>query len=278
VAFGSSGVRGTNGTPQFLNNCVFGNADFNYYGIPDPTGKNGNLSVDPLLVATNDFHLGTSSPCIDAGDDFSAHPDWLDLDGEPRMMGAHVDIGADEATQPGVWQRPATSADLIQLSVTNAGGIAYGAFEVTLPDSCYRLLSVGPLVRAGTDFSRDFRILSQTGGICLPMATFLRTNFLLGRLLPGDYSFTSLSWGEPAERTSFTWVQEGSTLVTPAVPSSGQMRFTALGVPDVRYVVEASMNLTNWSGLATNLGGSFDFEDAEATNWPQRFYRVLIGP
>ena len=56
------------------------------------------------------------------------------------------------------------------------------------------------------------------------------------------------------------------------------MRFTVLGVPDVRYVVEASADLTNWSGLATNLGGSFDLEDANATNWAQRFYRVLIGP
>jgi len=73
-------------------------------------------------------------------------------------------------------------------------------------------------------------------------------------------------------------VQEGSTLVNPAVPGSGLMRFTALGVPDVRYVVEASMNLTNWSALATNLGGSFDFEDAAAASWPQRFYRLLIGP
>jgi len=278
VAFGTSGIKGTSSTLELLNNCVFGNRFFDYSGIPNPTGTDGNLSTDPLLVATNDFHLGTNSPCLDAGDDFSAHPDWRDLDGEPRMMGAHVDIGADEATQPGVWQRPATPADLIQLSVTNAGGIAYGTFEVTLPDSCYQLLSVGPVARAGTDFSRDFRILRQTGGICLPMATSLRTNFLLGRLLPGDYTFTSLSWGEPAERTPFAWVQEGFTLVSPAVQGSGQMRFTALGVPDVQYVVEASTNLTGWSALATNLGGSFDFEDADATNWPQRFYRVQIGP
>ena len=99
IASNSSGLlAGTGqGTPDSRHNCVFGNAAFNYSGIPDPTGTNGNLSVDPLLVNTNgDFHLTPNSPCIDAGDDSIAARGWVDLDGQVRIAGPHVDIGADE--------------------------------------------------------------------------------------------------------------------------------------------------------------------------------------
>jgi hypothetical protein len=88
-----SGVHGV-GT-EFRNNCVFGNSVYNYGGN-DLTGTNGNISVDPLLVSTNDFHISAGSPCIDAGDDSIIEAGWLDLDGQTRRAGAHVDIGADE--------------------------------------------------------------------------------------------------------------------------------------------------------------------------------------
>ncbi|MCC6484011.1 MAG: hypothetical protein IT209_04110, partial [Armatimonadetes bacterium] len=57
------------------------------------------ISADPLFAdrANGDFHLQSASPCIDAGLD-SAVPSWLltDMDGQPRISGLHVDIGADE--------------------------------------------------------------------------------------------------------------------------------------------------------------------------------------
>ncbi len=55
-----------------LNNDVFGNAGGNNWnGFTDPTGTNGNISVDPGLVsdpgAADDLSLLSTSPCIDAG-------------------------------------------------------------------------------------------------------------------------------------------------------------------------------------------------------------------
>jgi parallel beta-helix repeat protein len=50
-----------------------------------------------------DFHIAPNSPCINAGDP-NADPNYvgeLDIDGEPRVRGAYVDMGADEV--PGVW-------------------------------------------------------------------------------------------------------------------------------------------------------------------------------
>ncbi|MBW2525108.1 MAG: right-handed parallel beta-helix repeat-containing protein, partial [Deltaproteobacteria bacterium] len=51
---------------------------------------------DPLFVdfAGADFHLGPSSPAIDAGDDSVALS--FDLEGNPRPRGSGIDIGAFE--------------------------------------------------------------------------------------------------------------------------------------------------------------------------------------
>jgi hypothetical protein len=59
----------------------------------------GNIDVDPLFVnaANDDYHLQANSPCIDAGDS-STIPESVieDLDGNPRIMGSIVDMGAYE--------------------------------------------------------------------------------------------------------------------------------------------------------------------------------------
>ncbi len=57
------------------------------------------VGLDPLLVnpEAGDLHLGAGSPAIDAGEDLpSAQMGTLDIDGDPRILGDHVDIGADE--------------------------------------------------------------------------------------------------------------------------------------------------------------------------------------
>jgi predicted outer membrane repeat protein len=68
----------------------------------------GNINLDPLFTSPGqmdssrvyiegDYHLLENSPCIDAGDPaFTAAPDATDIDGNPRISGAKVDMGADE--------------------------------------------------------------------------------------------------------------------------------------------------------------------------------------
>ncbi len=68
-------------------------------GPSSPTGTMGNISVDPLFVSpfNKDYHLTLESPCIDAGDaDWSFTEGQIDIDGQRRVHGARIDIGADE--------------------------------------------------------------------------------------------------------------------------------------------------------------------------------------
>ena len=68
------------------------------------TGGEQNLNTDPLFVSasTGDFHLLSSSPCIDEGDnvpDNGVELAEFDIDGEPRLDSSNprlVDIGTDE--------------------------------------------------------------------------------------------------------------------------------------------------------------------------------------
>ena len=76
--------------------------------------------------------------------------------------------------------------------------------------------------------------------------------------------------------------------VTPvSKPSLAQEQFTNVGFrfnvngdagPD--YIVQASTNLADWSSLFTTNSPSLPFSwmDAVITNYPKRFYRVLLGP
>jgi hypothetical protein len=109
-------VNNTAAPPVLRANDVFGNStllnentNYVYVGVPssDPTGSDGNLSVDPLLadVPGGDFRPLPGSPVIDAGsgsDVVSAQ----DVDGDARVAdgdgeeGAAVDMGAQEL-QPG---------------------------------------------------------------------------------------------------------------------------------------------------------------------------------
>jgi len=96
IAFNIAGVRGF-GEPAFHNNCVYGNRDFDY--SPSLTPGEQDILADPRLVAAayGKVHIQADSPCVDAGYDAAVGDDWSDMDGQPRVRGCHVDIGADES-------------------------------------------------------------------------------------------------------------------------------------------------------------------------------------
>ena len=51
---------------------------------------------DPLFVGSGDYHLTTSSPCINSGDNDAPDLPATDKDGNHRILGGTVDMGAYE--------------------------------------------------------------------------------------------------------------------------------------------------------------------------------------
>lgn len=97
-----------NGYPTLVNNIVWGhttdlNAPVSSTSYNDVSqgiyaGQNGNISANPQFVgrATGDYHVHVNSPVIDTGDSTVADLPITDLDGNPRIMGDSVDMGAYE--------------------------------------------------------------------------------------------------------------------------------------------------------------------------------------
>jgi len=97
-----------------LNNCVMyynnapvaanhsGEARLNYScTTPLPTNGSANITKPPLFInpGAGDFRLQSNSPCVNAGRNAYA-PAGPDLDGNPRITGGTVDIGAYEFQSP----------------------------------------------------------------------------------------------------------------------------------------------------------------------------------
>ena len=62
--------------------------------------------------------------------------------------------------------------------------------------------------------------------------------------------------------------------------NNGQFGFNLTGPAGSNAVIYASTNLQTWTPLVTNQMtlGALVFNDAQATNYPQRFYRAKLGP
>ena len=68
------------------------------FGLLPDANIGGNISADPLFVdaAGGDYHLSFGSPCLDAGDESAPQLPQHDFEGDQRILGETVDMGADE--------------------------------------------------------------------------------------------------------------------------------------------------------------------------------------
>lgn len=93
------------GTPQVWFSCIKDDNP-NDDNIPFDA-NNRNIDDDPCFVSpgfwdvnvwhNGDYHLLPNSPCIETGNPlFTYHAGDVDMDGQPRLMGRYVDMGADE--------------------------------------------------------------------------------------------------------------------------------------------------------------------------------------
>ncbi|MHC4647172.1 MAG: hypothetical protein ACYTBJ_16890 [Planctomycetota bacterium] len=111
----------------------------------------GNVDVDPCFVQVafaastktsdgGDYHLLTSSGCIDAGDPlFVTAPGETDIDGEPRVAGKSVEIGADE--REAAIQAIQATVDAKPETINLAGNSKYVGCSIRLPEG-YDVVSI----------------------------------------------------------------------------------------------------------------------------------------
>jgi len=115
------GLDYTGSNPPDIRNCIFWNNNTEgdgeslrgyqrtYYSCVqdpnDPQGSStpdayGNITCDPVFAYDQPpygfYHLDSDSPCRDMGDDTYVEYGEVDIDGDPRISGVHVDMGADE--------------------------------------------------------------------------------------------------------------------------------------------------------------------------------------
>jgi hypothetical protein len=115
-----------------LNNCI---VCFNNYGGTTYLGLLNNCwTTDPHFVNTNgwaDLRLQPNSPCINAGDN-SYVTNATDLDGNPRIAGGIVDIGAYEYQWPLLTIAPSAvpPSGIILTWPTNFGGYDFTGFTL----------------------------------------------------------------------------------------------------------------------------------------------------
>ncbi|MEE8575837.1 MAG: right-handed parallel beta-helix repeat-containing protein, partial [candidate division Zixibacteria bacterium] len=77
---------------DFSNNIVYNNEAGNYEDIWDQTDLNGNISVDPMFIGENNYHLRPDSPARHAGDSAI-----YNIDGSVSDIGLY---GGPQAKQP----------------------------------------------------------------------------------------------------------------------------------------------------------------------------------
>jgi len=104
IVYFNTGIDGAN----WANWSVLYGGALNYCcTTPLPTNGVGNITNAPLFVddAAGNLRLQPNSPCINAGNNSyltdSYFANCLDLDGNPRIFGGTVDIGAYEFQGPG---------------------------------------------------------------------------------------------------------------------------------------------------------------------------------
>lgn len=99
AAFNEYGIVGgpsSSGTPQLSHNCVCGNTAQNYQGM---LNHPSDIYGDPAFASVEfgNFHILPGSSCMNAGDANQSDIPTEDIDGQNRVFGRKLDIGADES-------------------------------------------------------------------------------------------------------------------------------------------------------------------------------------
>jgi hypothetical protein len=125
--------------------------------------------------------------------------------------------------------------DSVTISPQTQGSNVSVTVAVDLPDSCYYVGGWGQPTLVGSIAYVDTQFWVQRIWYCLPMVTTVSTNYSLGALLPGNYSFYLLVWGFQVKAAAFS------------VPEPSPPRLTISRLSDSQVRLSWPTNATNYS-------------------------------
>jgi hypothetical protein len=67
-------------------------------------------------------------------------------------------------------------------------------------------------------------------------------------------------------------------LINAASLPNGQFQFRVSGTSGEQYILEPSIDFTNWTPLLTNTAILYDYTDTAAASFPSRLYRAVLTP
>jgi hypothetical protein len=269
---------------------------------PLPGSGTGNFTNAPLFLdqAGGDLRLQTNSPCINAGLNAYA-PGATDVDGNPRIRGGTVDVGAYEFQSPSsvisyAWLQSYglptdSSADYADHDGMNNWQEWVAGTDPTNAASVLRLQAplinpLGLLLRWSSDTNHAYFVQRATS-LKTPLSFTTLLSDITG--LPGTTAYTDAT-ASPSNGAAFYRVGTGSSngpspvlLQLPVfVPAS--MTLTWTSVTNRTYFVQRATNLLPppaFSLLQTNIPGLLGTTSFADTNLPvsgPAFYRIGVQP
>ena len=245
-------------------NNVFNPGSQNYVGLTNPTGTNGNLSVDPKYFnrTNRQYQLTNGSPVIDAGT--SNNAPTTDMLGNDRFDDANV-VNRGAGTMPfvdlGAFERQSISVsdvDLYAFNVTGPSSASQG--QVVTVNWSVRNAGTGPAISSWSDavylssepnFTPDAKFLTRvTRSADLgPGVTYTAsTTVTLSKVQPGPNYFI-------VRTNDLEQVFEGIALANNAAASSSALDFAV-----THLIVGTPLN------------------DTFSTAGQSKFYQVTVQP
>ncbi|HXM54372.1 MAG TPA: choice-of-anchor D domain-containing protein [Candidatus Dormibacteraeota bacterium] len=239
-------------TPVFDHNDGFATTEGGGFDANCGTvaGASGNISADPRFAGSGDFHLQAGSPAIDTGNNSAPDLPATDLDGNARVAGAAVDMGAYEAAAAPPPPPPATTFSPASVDFGTVQGSPLVTFApVTLTNtggSPLPVTSSQVLTQGGDIFS-----LVTDGCAGTTLAAGASCVIQVG-FLPGAAG----TWTGSLQVTDGLGTQtvplKGTVITGHAAPSTGSLDFGSVRVG--RTSTAMTVTVTNDGNAALHIG------------------------
>ena len=221
---------------------------------PSYVDGGGNIDSDPLFVepvypagaptTIGDLHLGADSPAIDAGDNQYVTGIPTDLDGDPRISGGTVDMGAYE------YQFFYTLS--VSLAGSGAGSVSSAPAGIACGIDCDESYADGTLVTltaspdTGSTFSGWSGACTNATGVC--SLTMTEAKSVIATFTLNQYPLTVTTSGSGGGSVS-------SDPAGIACPGDCSQTYDYGTLVTLTASPEAGSTFSGWSGACTNASG-----------------------